>query len=193
MRLVLAAVVAIVWPSLVVAQSSTSTLAPVPPLPPIGLPLPEISGTLTPIGLSPTTTAPKAQPLPRQRLDGHHRRFPQPSAVFFVPLYYPWPVVPVVTVPGTTVVGASTSSRSGDELTSTRVDELKEQLKAELREELKSEQNLASEGSTPRGDGPPPRPSTFYYIPGCYMGNVPPSEVALPANCDHTRLVTWKP
>ena len=33
-------------------------------------------------------------------------------------------------------------------------------------------------------------PSTFYFIPGCYIGNVPPQEVRLPANCDLSRLVT---
>jgi hypothetical protein len=33
-------------------------------------------------------------------------------------------------------------------------------------------------------------PSTFYFIPGCYIGNVPPQEVKLPANCDLSRLVT---
>jgi PEGA domain-containing protein len=38
-----------------------------------------------------------------------------------------------------------------------------------------------------------PPPTTFYYIPGCYMGNVPPEKVALPANCDLSRLVTRTP
>ena len=31
--------------------------------------------------------------------------------------------------------------------------------------------------------------STFYFIPGCYLGNVPPKDVKLPANCDLSRLV----
>ena len=43
-------------------------------------------------------------------------------------------------------------------------------------------------------DTPPSKaaapPSTFYFIPGCYIGNVPPQEVKLPANCDLSRLVT---
>lgn len=34
---------------------------------------------------------------------------------------------------------------------------------------------------------------TFYFIPGCYMGNVPPHEVKLPADCDLSRLTTWTP
>ena len=39
-----------------------------------------------------------------------------------------------------------------------------------------------------------PAPSTtFYFIPGCYMGNIPPEKVTLPANCDLSRLITHKP
>lgn len=37
---------------------------------------------------------------------------------------------------------------------------------------------------------PPVPPSTLYYIPGCYLGNVDPNTVALPANCDMSKLVT---
>jgi len=36
----------------------------------------------------------------------------------------------------------------------------------------------------------PATPSTFYFIPGCYLGNVPPKDVKLPANCDLSRLIT---
>jgi hypothetical protein len=32
---------------------------------------------------------------------------------------------------------------------------------------------------------------TFYLIPGCYMGNVPPKEANLPATCDITRAVSF--
>jgi len=45
----------------------------------------------------------------------------------------------------------------------------------------------------PRADTAPSAPSTFYFIPGCYMGNVPPSEVELPVGCDLSRLVTRTP
>jgi hypothetical protein len=34
------------------------------------------------------------------------------------------------------------------------------------------------------------QPTTFYLIPGCYMGNVPPKEVNLPATCDIARAVS---
>jgi hypothetical protein len=39
----------------------------------------------------------------------------------------------------------------------------------------------------------PAAPSTLYLIPGCYLGNVPPDQVKLPANCDLSRLITRKP
>ena len=43
---------------------------------------------------------------------------------------------------------------------------------------------------------PPPStvaPTTFYLIPGCYMGNIPPEDAHLPAACDQSRAVTWRP
>jgi hypothetical protein len=36
----------------------------------------------------------------------------------------------------------------------------------------------------------PKQPVTFYLIPGCYMGNVPPKEANLPATCDIARAVS---
>jgi hypothetical protein len=44
----------------------------------------------------------------------------------------------------------------------------------------------------PVGVEPPAvaKPTTFYFIPGCYMGNIPPEQMKLPAGCDLTRLVT---
>jgi len=35
-------------------------------------------------------------------------------------------------------------------------------------------------------------PDTFYVIPGCYLGNRPPSEVPLPPGCDLTKARTLK-
>ena len=43
---------------------------------------------------------------------------------------------------------------------------------------------------------PPPTTvpqTTFYLIPGCYMGNIPPKDVRLPATCDPSRAITWRP
>ena len=36
------------------------------------------------------------------------------------------------------------------------------------------------------------QPMTFYLIPGCYMGNVPPKEANLPATCDIARAVSYQ-
>lgn len=36
-------------------------------------------------------------------------------------------------------------------------------------------------------------PTTFYLIPGCYMGNIPPKDANLPATCDQSRARTWHP
>jgi FHA domain-containing protein len=49
--------------------------------------------------------------------------------------------------------------------------------------------------ATLKGLAPPVAvpPSTFYLIPGCYMGNIPPKDAQLPASCDQTRAVTWRP
>lgn len=46
---------------------------------------------------------------------------------------------------------------------------------------------------------PPPPPvvptgsKTMYVIPGCYMGNVSPMEMKLPAGCDISRMTTYTP
>ena len=34
---------------------------------------------------------------------------------------------------------------------------------------------------------------TFYFIPGCYLGNIPPQQVRLPVDCDLSRLITHTP
>jgi hypothetical protein len=36
------------------------------------------------------------------------------------------------------------------------------------------------------------QPVTFYLIPGCYMGNVPPKEANLPVTCDIARAVSFQ-
>ena len=64
---------------------------------------------------------------------------------------------------------------------------------------------LSSQPAVYRGDLTPVRPSagraaapirrgpdTFYVIPGCYLGNRPPSEVSLPPGCDLTKVRTLK-
>ena len=36
------------------------------------------------------------------------------------------------------------------------------------------------------------QPATFYLIPGCYMGNVPPKDANLPATCDIARALSFQ-
>jgi hypothetical protein len=36
------------------------------------------------------------------------------------------------------------------------------------------------------------QPATFYLIPGCYMGNVPPKDANLPATCDVARALSFQ-
>ncbi|MGE0362612.1 MAG: PEGA domain-containing protein [Vicinamibacterales bacterium] len=45
---------------------------------------------------------------------------------------------------------------------------------------------------------PPPAPAPiprkpFYFIPGCYLGDVPPKDAGLPASCDLSRTVVMRP
>jgi hypothetical protein len=63
---------------------------------------------------------------------------------------------------------------------------------------------LSSQPAVHRGDLTPLRPGaraavparrgsdTFYVIPGCYLGNRPPSEVSLPPGCDPKKAQTIK-
>ncbi|HYU80441.1 MAG TPA: hypothetical protein VEK56_15735, partial [Vicinamibacterales bacterium] len=53
----------------------------------------------------------------------------------------------------------------------------------------------AEPSTAPAVPSPPVQPphSTLYFIPGCYLGNVPPEDVALPSTCDLSRLVVRRP
>ena len=39
----------------------------------------------------------------------------------------------------------------------------------------------------------PVTPTIIYTVPGCYIGNVPPQDVELPASCDVRRVITSQP
>lgn len=50
--------------------------------------------------------------------------------------------------------------------------------------------------ATPLPPAPPPPAiarKPFYYIPGCYLGDVPPRDAKLPATCDPSLAVTFRP
>lgn len=62
---------------------------------------------------------------------------------------------------------------------------------------LIDETPVAAEPDPAAADPPPTdvalEPTTIYFIPGCYLGNLPPEKVKLPAGCDLSRLQTHKP
>jgi hypothetical protein len=60
--------------------------------------------------------------------------------------------------------------------------------------------SLTSQSSANVVNAPPPAPEparrerqTFYLIPGCYLGNIPPEQVRLPAGCDLSRTIIHRP
>ncbi|MEP7118161.1 MAG: hypothetical protein ABI880_11305 [Acidobacteriota bacterium] len=51
----------------------------------------------------------------------------------------------------------------------------------------------ASAVANPPGAATPIARKPFYYIPGCYLGDVPPKDAGLPATCDQRLTVTYRP
>jgi hypothetical protein len=51
----------------------------------------------------------------------------------------------------------------------------------------------ASSGPAPVASHTSPQSRTIYFIPGCYLGNVPPQDVKLPSDCDLSRLIVRTP
>ena len=50
---------------------------------------------------------------------------------------------------------------------------------------------LPAAAPVPLAPSPVPAPSTIYVVPGCYVGNVPPQQVKLPAGCDARASITF--
>ena len=44
-----------------------------------------------------------------------------------------------------------------------------------------------------RPDAAPIVRKPLYFIPGCYLGDVPPKDAGLPATCDPSRAVVFRP
>ena len=65
---------------------------------------------------------------------------------------------------------------------------------ATLRRSLLPESGAAAvPPSSPRPAPAPIARKPFYFIPGCYLGDVPPKDAGLPANCDQSKTVVVKP
>jgi hypothetical protein len=264
MRLIVAVIVTMTWPAFAAAQSST--LAPLPPLPPIGLPLPEITAPLTPIGLPPVSTGfplfidshsrrgdrqPRGPQFRGPRFDSRRGIHPQSSVVFFLHSY-DWGIpmsarssAPGVIAPEPSLAPPREERGMGSLRLELQPSGVVQQLyvdgffvgapddvdgeitlpagahNIEVRAsgyatlgfavQIPAGRSITYRGAlqrveatpvpdppaTPSVDPPPAEPaatpSTFYFIPGCYIGNVPPDAVVLPANCDRTRLITRTP
>ena len=162
-------------------------------LPSIGLPLPSI-------GLSPVSRVPW-EPTPRpawekrqlpdwernrtppwerghtpQRVDDnrHRRNVIGPQVVYY---YLPYPVAVVEQPPQVIVVQQPPVTHV-------------------VTVEVPAREPRNEPAPSPREPEPPFVPSgdrTVYVIPGCYVGNVPPSNVKLPANCDVKKVTTFTP
>ena len=50
-----------------------------------------------------------------------------------------------------------------------------------------------SSGPAPVASHTSPKSRTIYFIPGCYLGNIPPGDVRLPSGCDLSRLIIRTP
>ncbi len=247
MRLKLAAIVMVVLPAVVVAQSSVPAPGVSAALPPIGLPLPPIGLPLPPIGLPPAIDAqpgirgahPRGTENQQRRFGRKHNLRSDRTVIFFVPAYgWGYPNAAQTATP------TSAEPREQKPLTgSLRLDvqpggvvqlyvdgyyvgtaddfngelELEAGLhKIEIRatgyETLDLDVNIAPHRSItyrgalkaaaapPTPDPPvhtstevtPATPTTFYLIPGCYLGNVPPKDAGLPTTCDDSRVITFR-
>jgi hypothetical protein len=112
----------------------------------------------------------KARVAQPRRGDGHSRR--RNTQYVYVPYAVPAQQEPQVIViqqpPVTRIVEVEVPARQ-----------------PELRVEIAPQP--ASPPYVPAGD------RTVYVIPGCYVGNVSPINLKLPANCDITKLTTYVP
>lgn len=180
MRIAVAAVLVIALPVTAAAQSSLPPIGL--PLPPIGLPLPPIGLPLPPIGLAPPAVTPPrlaappiVGPIHEQPRFGSRRGFgPVPTVVYFVPIYdwgvYQMSLAPQPRASGVTVPYVASAPA-----------------------EQPAPSATPAMAPTPVAPYVPPPPSTYYFIPGCYMGNVPPTQITLPKTCDLSRLITRTP
>lgn len=159
-------------------------------LPSIGLPLPSIG--LRPVPWEPTPMPPwERRQLPqweqnrlppwerghvpqRIRDGGHQRNVIGPQVVYY---YLPYPVAVVEQPPQVIVVQQPPVTHV-------------------VTVEVPAREPREDRAPAPREVEPPFVPSgdrTVYVIPGCYVGNVPPTNVKLPANCDVKKVTTFNP
>jgi hypothetical protein len=151
-------------------------------LPSIGLPLPGLGYPLPSLGLPPLE-APIATTTPWRQRPGRNRGrgLGAPAIVYVLPIFYEPPVPPPPPEPAVTVYADNEGRASAVVSRESRVGD------RDTRAE-KTEPSAAA-----RVEEAAPARKTYYIIPGCYMGDVDPTEVRLPFGCDPARAVTIKP
>ena len=110
----------------------------------------------------------------RIRDGGHQRNVIGPQVVYY---YLPYPVAVVEQPPQVIVVQQPPVTHV-------------------VTVEVPAREPREERAPAPREVEPPFVPSgdrTVYVIPGCYVGNVPPTNVKLPANCDVKKVTTFNP
>lgn len=125
----------------------------------------------------------------RERQDLLHRRRGHDATVVYLPypVYYePQPIV--VAQPPEVVT----------RLTNRQREEIADEIERIVEDRIRAyRDSLVPEPPAKTEQAPaPPAPTgskTLYMIPGCYMGNVSPKDMKLPAGCDLGKLVIVTP
>lgn len=192
-------------PSLAAAQHTSSLPALGGPLPRIGLkpsPLPVLQSTpwwerrQTPWweqkNPPPWERGHVSERDLRERQDVIHRRRDRNAAV----VYVPYPVYPVYYEPQPIVVAQPPEVVT--RLTERQREEIADEIERIVEDRIKAYRDSVSAEPPARTEPAPPPPAptgskTLYMIPGCYMGNVSPKDMKLPAGCDLGKLVIVTP
>ena len=125
----------------------------------------------------------------RDRQDVIHRRRGRDATVVYLPYPVYYEPQPIVVAQPPEVVTRLTN-RQREEIAD-EIERIVEDRIRAYRESLVPEPPAKTE---PAPATPAPTGSkTLYMIPGCYMGNVSPKDMKLPAGCDLGKLVTVTP
>ena len=127
----------------------------------------------------------------RERQDLIHRRRDRDAVV-----YVPYPVYPVYYQPQPIVVAQPPEVVT--RLTNRQREEIADEIERIVEERIKAYRDSVSAEPPARTEQAAPLPApagsrTLYLIPGCYMGNVSPKDMKLPAGCDLSKLTVITP
>jgi len=180
--------------------------------------LPSIGGPLPRIGLQPSWEHPRTPAWERPQTPawerknpppwepGHvpervqreehgeqHRRRQQPPVVYVLQPY------PVEVTRREIVVSQPVTHAAVQPLSRRQREQIEDEIERIVEDRIRAYRDRV-ELQPPAATAPPPPPSvepgaskTLYLIPGCYMGNVSPKDMRLPAGCDLSKLTTITP